>query len=190
MQTHNLIEDSFFKRKNLTVSHFDEMIDDEMIVENKLKSILAAILLGITPNLKADPTQQNLDGDKSSEETEDKVMSMINKSVAVVNKILSNKTPNQEQISILKSKINSDIGNVFNDSFNLRVSNIDASQYFPMIMSAYGLTDKDPEYSKVKSILDKLKSEFTKNGVQSKELMGNSIKMLELLFDQKIISKI
>ena len=193
------IENSFFKKNNMfknksfTLLELYDSIKTDMIVENKFKSILAAILLGITPNIKADPSQQsNLDIDSSS----DKLSSLLDRSVTVSKKILIGKKPNQEQILDLKSKINSDIGKVFYDSFHLKPSNVDTIQYFPLIMSSYNLTEKDSEYLKVKSILDKLKQEFiqiSKTVNQSKsnkqnDLINNGPKIIELVFAQKIIS--
>ena len=63
-------------------------------------------------------------------------------------------------------------------------------------MSSYNLTEKDSEYLKVKSILDKLKQEFiqiSKTVNQSKsnkqnDLINNGPKIIELVFVQKIIS--
>ena len=199
MRTHNLTKNNMFKNKSFTLLELHDIMENDMIVENKFKSILAAILLGITPNIKADPSQQSDTGtDSSSEERDastysDKISSLIDRSVVVSKKILIGKKPNQEQILNLKSKIDSDIGKVFNDSFHLKPSNVDTSQYFPLIMSSYNLTEKDSEYLKVKSILDKLKQEFIQIGDQSKsnkqnDLINNGIKMIELLFNQKLIS--
>jgi len=202
MQTHNLNNDSFFKRKNLTISHLDEMIDGEMITENKFKSMLAAILLGLTPVSSygsSDVTTQKKDtsvdsSDIDGEKMNDVITSMIDKSVVVASKILSGKKLNLEKISILNSKIDSDVGKIFHDSFHIKKSNIDISQHFQNMMDAYGLTNNDSEYSKVKLILDKLKQEFIKLGNQSnlsiekKQLFDNSLKMIELIFLQKIIS--
>ena len=193
MQTHNLTKNNMFKNKSFTLLELYDSIKTDMIVENKFKSILAAILLGITPNIKADPSQQsNLDIDSSS----DKLSSLLDRSVTVSKKILIGKKPNQEQILDLKSKINSDIGKVFYDSFHLKPSNVDTIRYFPLIMSSYNLTEKDSEYLKVKSILDKLKQEFiqiSKTVNQSKsnkqnDLINNGPKIIELVFVQKIIS--
>lgn len=202
MQTHNLNDDSFFKRKNLTISHLDEMIEGEMIIENKFKSMLAAILLGLTPVSSygsSDVTTQKKDtsvdsSDIDGEKMNNVITSMIDKSVVVASKILSGKKLNSEKISILNSKIDSDVGKIFYDSFNIKKSNIDISQHFQNMMDVYGLTNNDSEYSKVKLILDKLKQEFIKLGNQSnlsiekKQLFDNSLKMIELIFLQKIIS--
>ena len=202
MRTRNLTKNNMFKNKSFTLLELHDIIKTDMIVENKFKSILVAILLGITPNIKADPSQRsNLGIDSSSEETDastysDKLSSLLDRSVAVSKKILIGKKPNQEQILGLKSKIDSDMGKVFNDSFHLKPSNVDTSQYFPLIMSSYNLTEKDSEYLKVKSILDKLKQEFiqiAKIVDQSKSnkqnnLINNGPKMIELVFLQKIIS--
>ena len=202
MRTRNLTKNNMFKNKSFTLLELHDIIKTDMIVENKFKSILVAILLGITPNIKADPSQRsNLGIDSSSEETDastysDKLSSLLDRSVAVSKKILIGKKPNQEQILGLKSKIDSDMGKVFNDSLHLKPSNVDTSQYFPLIMSSYNLTEKDSEYLKVKSILDKLKQEFiqiAKIVDQSKSnkqnnLINNGPKMIELVFLQKIIS--
>ena len=201
MRTRNLTKNNMIKNKSFTLLELHDIIKTDMIVENKFKSILVAILLGITPNIKADPSQRsNLGIDSSSEETDastysDKLSSLLDRSVAVSKKILIGKKPNQEQILGLKSKIDSDMGKVFNDSFHLKPSNVDTSQYFPLIMSSYNLTEKDSEYLKVKSILDKLKQEFiqiAKIVDQSKSnkqnnLINNGPKMIELVFLQKII---
>ena len=97
------IENSFFKKNNMfknksfTLLELYDSIKTDMIVENKFKSILAAILLGITPNIKADPSQQsNLDIDSSS----DKLSSLLDRSVTVSKKILIGKKPNQEQSDV------------------------------------------------------------------------------------------
>lgn len=193
MQTHNLIEDSFFKRKNLTLSHLDEMIEGEMIVENKFKSMLAALMLAIMPNIKADPSNLDVDSTFGERQREsDRIFSLINRSAEASKKILINKKPNQEQISSLKSKIDSDLEKIFHNSFYFKQSNVDISQYFPLIMSAYNLTDKDPEYIKIKLILGKLKQEFTKTdnnrSYEKNTSVNNGIKFIELVFFQKLLS--
>jgi hypothetical protein len=193
-----------FKNKSFTLLELHDIMENDMTVKNKFKSILTAILIGIIPNIKADPSQQsNLGIDSSAEETDastysDKISSLMDRSVAVSKKILIGKKPNQEQILSLKSKIDSDIGKVFNDSFHLKPSNVDTSQYFQLIMSSYNLTEKDSEYLKVKSILDKLKQEFiqiakiinqSKSNKQN-NLINNGPKMIELVFAQKLISEL
>jgi len=201
MQTHNLTKNNMFKNKSFTLLELHDIMENDMTVKNKFKSILTAILIGIIPNIKADLSQQsNLGIDSSAEETDastysDKISSLMDRSVAVSKKILIGKKPNQEQILSLKSKIDSDIGQVFNDSFHLKPSNVATSQYFPLIMSSYNLTEKDSEYLKVKSILDKLKQELIQIADQSKSnkqnnLINNGIKMIELLFNQKLISEL
>ena len=150
-------------RKHLTLSLLDETIRDKMIVESKFKSILTAILLGLTSKpAKTDATTSSLDSKITSQTVNTTALASLDRAVNVGKKILSTTHPNQALINACLQKMQSDMDKMFDDVYNNRITNVNIEQYFPLLMSAYNLTEKDQEYLKIKSIVDALSREIKK----------------------------
>ncbi len=147
------IKNSFLKRKYLTLSLLDETIREKMIVENKFKSILTAILLGLPSNLDSKITNQTV---------ATTALSSLDRAVNIGKKILSTTQPNQALINDCLKKMESDMDKMFDDVYENRITNVNIEQYFPLLMSAYNLTEKDQKYLKIKSIVDSLSREIKK----------------------------
>ena len=154
------IKNSFLKRKHLTLSLLDETIRNKMIVENKFKSILTAILLGLPS--KTDATTSNLDSKITNQTVATTALSSLNRAVNIGKKILSTTQPNQALINDCLKKMESDMDKMFDDVYENRITNVNIEQYFPLLMSAYNLTEKDQKYLKIKSIVDSLSREIKK----------------------------
>ncbi len=184
------IKNSFLKRKHLTLSLLDETIRDKMIVENKLKSMLLSMLLGLTPSTYADTSNIMSPTNMIDYKEVESHFKLIDRAVLVSQKILANKKPNSKFIDEIKSNVSVDMNRLSNDSWNGKISSVDTQRYFSLLMSAYGLTDKDEEYIKIKSIIDGLKVHFKKILDSVPELSNldkiNNIKGYELWFYIKL----
>lgn len=196
MQTHNLINDLLFKRKNLTLSHFDEMMDGEMIVENKLKSMLLAMLLGVTPSTStyADTSNTMSPTNMIDYKEVESHFKLIDRVVLAAQKILANKKPNPKFINDIKTNVSVDMNRLIGDSFRNKLSTLDTQKYLSLLMSAYGFTDKDEEYIKIKSIIDGLQVHIKKildseNKLSNLDKMNN-VKGYELWFYNNLASKL
>lgn len=196
MQTHNLINDLFFKQKNLTLSHFDEMMDGEMIVENKLKSMLLAMLLGVTPSTStyADTSNTMSPTNMIDYKEVESHFKLIDRVVLAAQKILANKKPNPKFINDIKTNVSVDMNRLIGDSFRNKLSTLDTQKYLSLLMSAYGFTDKDEEYIKIKSIIDGLQVHIKKildseNKLSNLDKMNN-VKGYELWFYNNLASKL
>lgn len=196
MQTHNLINDSFLKRKNFTLSHIDEMIEGEMIVENKLKSMLLAMLLGVTPSTStyADTSNTMSPTNMIDYKEVESHFKLIDRAVLVTQKILDTKKPNPKFINDIKTNVSPDMDQLIRDSFRNKLSSLDTQKYFSLLMSAYGFTDKDEEYIKIKSIIDGLQVHIKKildseNKLSNLDKMNN-VKGYELWFYNNLVSKL
>lgn len=196
MQTLNLINDSFSKRKNFTLSHLDEMIEGEMIVENKLKSMLLAMLLGTTPSTStyADTSNTMSPTNMIDYKEVESHFKLIDRAVLVTQKILDNKKPNPKFINDIKTNVSVDMNRLIGDSFRNKLSTLDTQKYLSLLMSAYGFTDKDEEYIKIKSIIDGLQVHIKKildseNKLSNLDKMNN-VKGYELWFYNNLVSKL
>lgn len=196
MQTLNLINDSFSKRKNFTLSHLDEMIEGEMIVENKLKSMLLAMLLGTTPSTStyADTSNTMSPTNMIDYKEVESHFKLIDRAVLVTQKILDNKKPNPKFINDIKTNVSVDMNRLIGDSFRNKLSTLDTQKYLSLLMSAYGFTDKDEEYIKIKSIIDGLQVHIKKildseNKLSNLDKMNN-VKGYELWFYNNLASKL
>lgn len=194
MQTRK-INKEFFKKNNLTLSHLNEMLDEQVIEENKFKSMLAALLLGLMPNTKADTLPSN---SVTVQNVTNPLLNITDRSATTSQNLLRAKNPNPAEIANIKVKIDADLNKLLQDVFEGKVSDVNVDQYFSMIMAAHGLTEKDPEYQKIKSIAEKLKKQFAiftmfnKMGGGNKNVsasLANGPNLVQLYYYQKLVSK-
>lgn len=195
MQTRK-INKVFYKKNNLTLSHLNEMLNEQVIKENKFKSILAALLLGLTPSTKADSLTTN---STTVQNVTNPLLSLTDRSATTSQLLLRRKNPNPAEIANIKVKIDADLNNLLQDTLESKLSDVNVDQYFSMIMAAHRLTEKDTEYQRIKSIVEKLKKQFAiftmfniMGGGADKNIstsLANGPKLVQLYYYQKLISK-
>ena len=105
MQTRK-INKEFFKKNNLTLSHLNEMLDEQVIEENKFKSMLAALLLGLMPNTKADTLPSN---SVTVQNVTNPLLNITDRSATTSQNLLRAKNPNPAEIANIKVKIDADL---------------------------------------------------------------------------------
>ena len=197
MQTRKItrkINKEFFKKNNLTLSHLNETLNEQVIKENKFKSMLAALLLGLTPSTKADSLTTN---STTVQNATNPLLNLTDRSATTSQLLLRAKNPNPAEIANIKVKIDADLINLLNDTSEGKLSDVNVDQYFSMIMAAHRLTEKDTEYERIKSITEKLKKQFaifTMFGIMGgggdiRTSLANGPKLVQLYYYQKLISK-
>ncbi len=111
--------------------------------------------------------------------------------------LLRTKNPNPAEIANIKVKIDADLINLFNDTLEGKLSDVNVDQYFSMIMAAHRLTEKDTEYETIKSIAEKLPKEFAMftmfgimgGGGDIQTSLANVPKLVKLYYYQTLVSK-
>ena len=197
MQTRKItrkINKEFFKKNNLTLSHLNETLNEQVIKENKFKSMLAALLLGLTPSTKADSLTTN---STTVQNVTNPLLNLTDRSATTSQLLLRRKNPNPAEIANIKVKIDADLINLLNDTSEGKLSDVNVDQYFSMIMAAHRLTEKDTEYERIKSITEKLKKQFAiftmfnimGGGGDIRTSLANGPKLVQLYYYQKLISK-
>jgi len=197
MQTRKItrkINKEFFKKNNLTLSHLNEILNEQVIKENKFKSVLAALLLGLTPSTKADSLTTN---STTVQNVTNPLLNLTDRSATTSQLLLRRKNPNPAEIANIKVKIDADLINLLNDTLEGKLSDVNVDQYFSMIMAAHRLTEKDTEYERIKSITEKLKKQFAMfsmfglmgGGGDIRTSLANGPKLVQLYYYQKLISK-
>jgi len=197
MQTRKItrkINKEFFKKNNLTLSHLNEILNEQVIKENKFKSVLAALLLGLTPSTKADSLTTN---STTVQNVTNPLLNLTDRSATTSQLLLRRKNPNPAEIANIKVKIDADLINLLNDTLEGKLSDVNVDQYFFMIMAAHRLTEKDTEYERIKSITEKLKKQFAMfsmfglmgGGGDIRTSLANGPKLVQLYYYQKLISK-
>ena len=197
MQTRKItrkINKEFFKKNNLTLSHLNETLNEQVIKENKFKSMLAALLLGLTPSTKADSLTTN---STTVQNVTNPLLNLTDRSATTSQLLLRRKNPNPAEIANIKVKIDADLNKVLQDSLDGKLSDVNVDQYFSMIMAAHHLTEKDTEYERIKSIVEKLKKQFSiftmfglmGGGGDIRTSLANGPKLVQLYYYQKLISK-
>jgi hypothetical protein len=193
MQTRK-INKEFFKKNNLTLSHLNEILNEQVIKENKFKSVLAALLLGLMPSTKAGSLTTN---SKTVQNITKPLLNLIDRSGNASQILLRRKNPNPAEIANIKVKIDADLNNLFNDTLGSKLSDVNVDQYFSMIMAAHRLTEKDTEYETIKSIAEKLPKEFAMftmfgimgGGGDIQTSLANVPKLVKLYYYQTLVSK-
>jgi len=197
MQTRKItrkINKEFFKKNNLTLSHLNEILNEQVIKENKFKSVLAALLLGLTPSTKADSLTTN---STTVQNVTNPLLNLTDRSATTSQLLLRAKNPNPAELANIKVKIDADLINLLNDTLEGKLSDVNVDQYFSMIMAAHRLTEKDTEYERIKSITEKLKKQFAMfsmfglmgGGGDIRTSLANGPKLVQLYYYQKLISK-
>jgi len=197
MQTRKItrkINKEFFKKNNLTLSHLNEILNEQVIKENKFKSVLAALLLGLTPSTKADSLTTN---STTVQNVTNPLLNLTDRSATTSQLLLRAKNPNPAELANIKVKIDADLINLLNDTLEGKLSDVNVDQYFFMIMAAHRLTEKDTEYERIKSITEKLKKQFAMfsmfglmgGGGDIRTSLANGPKLVQLYYYQKLISK-
>ena len=197
MQTRKItrkINKEFFKKNNLTLSHLNEILNEQVIKENKFKSVLAALLLGLMPSTKAGSLTTN---SKTVQNVTKPLLNLIDRSGNSSQILLRRKNPNPAEIANIKVKIDADLINLLNDTLEGKLSDVNVNQYFSMIMAAHRLTEKDTEYGTIKSIAEKLPKEFaifTMFGIMGgggdiRTSLANVPKLVQLYYYQTLVSK-
>ena len=197
MQTRKItrkINKEFFKKNNLTLSHLNETLNEQVIKENKFKSMLAALLLGLTPSTKADSLTTN---STTVQNVTNPLLNLTDRSATTSQLLLRAKNPNPAELANIKVKIDADLNKVLQDSLDGKLSDVNVDQYFSMIMAAHHLTEKDTEYERIKSIVEKLKKQFSiftmfglmGGGGDIRTSLANGPKLVQLYYYQKLISK-
>ena len=193
MQTRK-INKVFYKKNNLTLSHLNEMLNEQVIKENKFKSILAALLLGLTPSTKADSLTTN---STTVQNATNSLLNLTDRSATTSQLLLRRKNPNPAEIANIKVKIDADLNNLLQDTLESKLSDVNVDQYFSMIMAAHRLTEKDTEYETIKSIAEKLPKEFAMftmfgimgGGGDIRTSLANVPKFVKLYYYQTLVSK-
>ena len=197
MQTRKItrkINKEFFKKNNLTLSHLNETLNEQVIKENKFKSMLAALLLGLTPSTKADSLTTN---STTVQNVTNPLLNLTDRSATTSQLLLRAKNPNPAELANIKVKIDADLNKVLQDSLDGKLSDVNVDQYFSMIMAAHRLTEKDTEYETIKSIAEKLPKEFaifTMFGIMGgggdiRTSLANVPKLVQLYYYQTLVSK-
>ena len=197
MQTRKItrkINKEFFKKNNLTLSHLNEILNEQVIKENKFKSVLAALLLGLTPSTKADSLTTN---STTVQNVTNPLLNLTDRSATTSQLLLRAKNPNPAELANIKVKIDADLINLLNDTLEGKLSDVNVDQYFSMIMAAHRLTEKDTEYERIKSITEKLKKQFAMfsmfglmgGGGDIRTSLANGPKLVQLYYYQTLVSK-
>jgi len=111
--------------------------------------------------------------------------------------LLRTKNPNPAEIANIKVKIDADLINLFNDTLEGKLSDVNVDQYFSMIMAAHRLTEKDTEYQEIKSTAEKLPKGFAifamfgimGGGRDIRTSLANVPKFVKLYYYQTLVSK-